>query len=98
VQLSWPETYAEARLEDGRIRIEVDCGELRRQRTEEALQFTSFQAEAVEPAAGWAEWSVESDELEENLDRTLQLRHFVAGTRPESFDVEVHQSLLGGQS
>ncbi len=97
-RVSWPEGLAEVRLDGGRIRMEVDCRELRRQRPEEALRFTALQAEAVEPSAGWAEWSVESDEFEEQLDRTLQLRHFVAGTRPDSFEVQVEQPLLGGIS
>ena len=98
VQVSWPEKLAESQIAEGQIKLEVDCGELRRKQPGEALRFTMLQAESVTSATGWAEWSVESDEFEETLGRTLQLRHFVEGTRPDGFEVEVLQALLGENS
>ncbi len=93
--LSWDAPLAEARIEDGRIVVDIDCAEARQEAPEGPLIFTSLLAEATEVAGGWALWSVESDEQEEQLDRTLQLRHFVAGTRPDIFQIQVEEPLLG---
>jgi len=98
VEVSWPQNYAGASLSDSAIKLHLDCSEIRRKKPEEPLLFTELEAKPSEPAAGWTDWSTESDESESHLDRTLQLRHFIAGTRPESFVVDVEEPLLRGKS
>ncbi|MCB1035444.1 MAG: hypothetical protein KDD47_16595 [Acidobacteria bacterium] len=95
--LSWEKDLISTMVENGSVDLELDCGRVREQAPAEPLVFTSLVAapETPEDSDPWTEWSVESDEQEAFLDRTLQLRHFVAGTRPARYEVQVEDPLLG---
>lgn len=76
LKASWQEVRTELQ-EEGRALLGIDCGRLRSSPPQKDFV---VQAEGV-PAGGrrdqWASWSAETDEVEEDLEKTLRLEKFV---------------------
>lgn len=80
-ELSWPSPWAKARSSGEETHIEIDCGRLRQEPRRD--EFRLIRLEAKRTATDlWSGWSTESDELVDQLDRTLQLAYFIEQMRP----------------
>lgn len=92
---SWGDPWVESSVENGEIRLGIHCAAVQQEAPPGPLMFERLVAGVDESQEMWTSWSVEGDHREDQLDRTLQLRHFVAATQPERFQVRPLEPLLG---
>lgn len=88
-----PHPAFEAKVADGRIVVvEIDCAALRDRPDLPTLHLTvSAAAAAARDLPPWEDWSTTTDETDDSIGRTLQLKYFVedARLRPDGYRIEL---------